>query len=166
MTQRFNHYESSVAEHVRIWSNQTFIDTYIHSSLFFHFAQRFNHYESSVAEHVRIWSNQTFIDTKLGTFTQVYFSTFCTWNKLPNLYFLYLAFVFSFSWVIRIIRRPKHFPYFVTMFLLSNFFGRKKWFGQLARTFWANGKQFQNLFVKTKHTELKQHWIFNATELS
>ena len=38
--------------------------------------QRFNHYESSVAEHVRIWSNQTFIDTKLGSFTQVYFSTF------------------------------------------------------------------------------------------
>ena len=42
------------------------------------------------------------------------------------------------------------------MFLFSNFFGRKKWFGQLARTFWANGKQIQNLFVKTKHTELKQ----------
>ena len=33
-----------------------------------------NHYESSVAEHVR--SNQSFIDTKLGTLTQVYFSTF------------------------------------------------------------------------------------------
>ena len=41
----------------------------------FHHTQRFNHYESSVAEH-RIWSNQSFIDTKLGTFTQVYFSTF------------------------------------------------------------------------------------------
>ena len=38
--------------------------------------QRFNHYESSAAERIRIWSNQSFIDTKLGTFTQVYFSTF------------------------------------------------------------------------------------------
>jgi len=41
MTQRFNHYESSVAEHVRIWSNQSFIDTklsiFTGSSLLFHF---------------------------------------------------------------------------------------------------------------------------------
>ena len=57
--------------------------------------QHFNHYESSVAEHVRIWSNQSFIDTKLGTFTQVYFSTFLL-KKATQPVFLYFSFVSVF----------------------------------------------------------------------
>ena len=110
--------------------------------------QRFNHYESSVAEHVRIWSKQSFIEAKLGAFTQVYFSIFHLKQATQPVFSL-LVFRLCFSCVIRI----KQFPYFGAMFLFSNFFGRNwKWFGQLVRIFWANGKPFQNLFVNGLNT--------------